>query len=62
VFDHVTLRVSEREALERFYRRVLATLGIEPSYAGEDLVEWGEFSLVGAGDGEGSSRSDAVEG
>ncbi len=56
MFDHVTLRVSERGASERFYRRVLATLGIEMSYSGADLVEWSEFSLVEAGDGEGVTR------
>ncbi len=56
MFDHVTLRVSERGASERFYRRVLATLGIEMSYSVADLVEWSEFSLVEAGDGEGVTR------
>jgi hypothetical protein len=29
VFDHVTMRVSDREASERFYRTVPAVLGIE---------------------------------
>jgi len=51
VFDHVTLRVGERGASERFYRRVLTTLGIEVSYSGADLVEWGELSLMPAGRG-----------
>jgi catechol 2,3-dioxygenase-like lactoylglutathione lyase family enzyme len=29
VFDRVTIRVSDREAAERFYATVLPTLGIE---------------------------------
>jgi catechol 2,3-dioxygenase-like lactoylglutathione lyase family enzyme len=46
VFDHVTIRVSDRAASERFYTTVLRTLGVEPSYAGEDFVEWeNDFSL-----------------
>jgi catechol 2,3-dioxygenase-like lactoylglutathione lyase family enzyme len=31
--DHVTIRVSDREASERFYDTVLRTLGIEQSYS-----------------------------
>jgi catechol 2,3-dioxygenase-like lactoylglutathione lyase family enzyme len=41
VFDHVTIRVSDRDASRRFY--VLA-LG-EPTHDG-DYVEWGAFCLV----------------
>jgi catechol 2,3-dioxygenase-like lactoylglutathione lyase family enzyme len=48
VFDHVTIRGSERAASERFYETVLATLGIEKTYADEYFVEWGDFSLAGA--------------
>jgi catechol 2,3-dioxygenase-like lactoylglutathione lyase family enzyme len=48
VFDHVTIRVSERDASERFYRLVLAALGQEPSHADDDLVEWNDFSLAQA--------------
>jgi catechol 2,3-dioxygenase-like lactoylglutathione lyase family enzyme len=29
VFDHVTIRVSDRAASERFYTTVLRTLGVE---------------------------------
>jgi catechol 2,3-dioxygenase-like lactoylglutathione lyase family enzyme len=32
VFDHVTIRVADRKASERFYRTVLAPLGIEPTH------------------------------
>jgi catechol 2,3-dioxygenase-like lactoylglutathione lyase family enzyme len=45
VFDHVTIRVSDREASERFYDTVLATLGIEKTYSGEQGAEWNDFSL-----------------
>jgi catechol 2,3-dioxygenase-like lactoylglutathione lyase family enzyme len=48
VFDHVTIRASDVEASERFYATVLATLGIEPTYRGEDLIEWDDFSIVPA--------------
>jgi catechol 2,3-dioxygenase-like lactoylglutathione lyase family enzyme len=46
VFDHVTIRVSDREASERFYETVLRTLGIERTYAGDDFAEWSDFSLA----------------
>jgi catechol 2,3-dioxygenase-like lactoylglutathione lyase family enzyme len=49
VFDHVTIRVSDREASERFYATVLATLGIEKTHSDERYAEWGGFSLA-AGD------------
>jgi catechol 2,3-dioxygenase-like lactoylglutathione lyase family enzyme len=49
VFDHVTIRVSDRAESERFYDTVLRTLGIERTYAGDDLAEWDEFSLVAGG-------------
>jgi catechol 2,3-dioxygenase-like lactoylglutathione lyase family enzyme len=45
VFDHVTIRVSEREASESFYETVLSVLGIEKDYTDEHLAEWGDFSL-----------------
>jgi catechol 2,3-dioxygenase-like lactoylglutathione lyase family enzyme len=47
VFDHVTMRASDRAASERFYRTVLDTLGVEPTHDGDDFVEWeNDFSLV----------------
>ena len=48
MFDHVTIRGSDREASERFYGLVLRTLGVEPTYSGEDLAEWDDFSLGAA--------------
>jgi catechol 2,3-dioxygenase-like lactoylglutathione lyase family enzyme len=45
MFDHVTIRVSDREASERFYETVLSTLGIEKTYSDGYLAEWDDFSL-----------------
>jgi catechol 2,3-dioxygenase-like lactoylglutathione lyase family enzyme len=45
VFDHVTIRVSDREASERFYETVLRTLGIEKTHSDEYYSEWDDFSL-----------------
>ena len=50
MFDHVTIRVSDRQASERFYETVLAALGIEQSHAGRDFTEWADFSLTQADD------------
>jgi len=47
VFDHVTIRVSDRAASERFYATVLRALGVEPTYTRDDLVGWeNDFSPV----------------
>ncbi len=48
MFDHVSLRTSDRDASERFYETVLGTLGIEQTYKSEDLVAWGDFALAPA--------------
>lgn len=48
MFDHVTIRASERAASERFYRTVLAAIGIEQSHSGEYFAEWHDFSLAQA--------------
>jgi catechol 2,3-dioxygenase-like lactoylglutathione lyase family enzyme len=48
VFDHVTIRVSDREASQRFYTTVLSAIGSEPTHTGEDFAEWGDFSLTQA--------------
>jgi catechol 2,3-dioxygenase-like lactoylglutathione lyase family enzyme len=50
LFDHVTIRVSEREASERFYDTILRPLGIERSHSGRDFTEWHDFSLTQADD------------
>jgi predicted lactoylglutathione lyase len=46
----VTIRVSDRDASERFYETVLHILGIEPSSSGEQYSEWHDFSLSQADD------------
>ena len=48
MFDHVTIRASDREATERFYEAVLPTLGIEKTYGDEYFSEWDDFSLTEA--------------
>jgi catechol 2,3-dioxygenase-like lactoylglutathione lyase family enzyme len=48
VFDHVTIRVADREASLRFYETVLRTLDVERSGEGEGFVEWDDFSLAQA--------------
>jgi catechol 2,3-dioxygenase-like lactoylglutathione lyase family enzyme len=45
VFDHVGIRVSDREASEHFYEILLHTLGIKEAYSDEFLVEWNDFAL-----------------
>jgi catechol 2,3-dioxygenase-like lactoylglutathione lyase family enzyme len=47
MFDHVTIRVSDRAASRAFYETLLG----EPTYAGEEFDEWKDFSLTQA-DGE----------
>jgi catechol 2,3-dioxygenase-like lactoylglutathione lyase family enzyme len=46
VFDHVTIRVSDREPSERFYEAVLGVLGYEKGWSDESLAEWNTFSLM----------------
>lgn len=47
MFDHVTIRVADREASTRFYATVLSVLGVERTDGGE-FVEWSDFSLAAA--------------
>jgi catechol 2,3-dioxygenase-like lactoylglutathione lyase family enzyme len=49
VFDHVTVRVSDRGASERFYDTVLGAIGLDRTASGEHYTEWNDFSLAGAG-------------
>jgi catechol 2,3-dioxygenase-like lactoylglutathione lyase family enzyme len=44
VFDHIGIRVSDREASERFYDTVLSVLGM-PRFDGDDYTEWGDFAI-----------------
>ena len=52
----MTIRASDRNASELFYRTVLRTLGLEQTYAGEHLVEWDDFSIAEAGDEKPATR------
>ena len=48
MFDHVTVRVSDRRASERFYDTVLGAVGIERTATSELGPEWNDFSLTAA--------------
>jgi catechol 2,3-dioxygenase-like lactoylglutathione lyase family enzyme len=48
LFDHVTIRVSDRAASERFYDTVLGAIGIDRSASGENYTEWNDFSIAAA--------------
>ena len=51
MFDHVTIRASDRATSELFYDTVLRTLGIEQSARGDEYTVWQrEFSLAHADD------------
>jgi catechol 2,3-dioxygenase-like lactoylglutathione lyase family enzyme len=56
VFDHVTIRVTDRSASERFYDTVLRTLGIDRSYRTGTFSEWQDFSLAEADDANPPTR------
>jgi catechol 2,3-dioxygenase-like lactoylglutathione lyase family enzyme len=56
VFDHVTIRVSSREASERFYEKVLRKLDVEQTHSDEQGAEWDDFSLSEAGDERPATR------
>ena len=45
MFDHVGIAVSDLAASERFYRTVLGALGLEPSHADAELVEWDDWAI-----------------
>ncbi len=48
MFDHVTIRVSDRAASVQFYRTVLSALGVNQTNSDEHLPEWDDFSLAAA--------------
>jgi catechol 2,3-dioxygenase-like lactoylglutathione lyase family enzyme len=49
VFDHVTIRVTDRERAERFYGEVLDAAGIAAPTQGSEATEWQDFSIAAAG-------------
>jgi catechol 2,3-dioxygenase-like lactoylglutathione lyase family enzyme len=48
VFDHVTIRASDRAASERFYNTVLPAVGLKEPRRADPYPEWGDFSLAEA--------------
>src|SRR4051812_35610875 len=46
MFDHVLIGVSDLAASERFYRTVLSVLGVEPSHADAEIVEWEDWDTL----------------
>jgi catechol 2,3-dioxygenase-like lactoylglutathione lyase family enzyme len=56
VFDHVTIRASDRAASESFYATLMRTLGIEPTRTDGDYAEWDDVRLAQAGDGRPATR------
>jgi|SRR3954470_3971763 catechol 2,3-dioxygenase-like lactoylglutathione lyase family enzyme len=48
MFDHVTIRVRDRAASERFYSTVLIPLGIDKTYRTNLFSEWQDFALAEA--------------
>lgn len=46
MFDHVTIRATDRAASEQFYSTVLTALAIEESYRTNTFSEWQDFLLA----------------
>lgn len=46
MFDHVTIRVSDRAASETAYATILEALGTEITYSNHAFVEWHDFMLT----------------
>src|SRR4051812_25293438 len=51
MFDHLTLRVSDRDASGEFYRLVLAELGHSPTHESLEYIEWDDFGVLQANAG-----------
>jgi catechol 2,3-dioxygenase-like lactoylglutathione lyase family enzyme len=48
MFDHVTIRATDRAISERFYDTVLRTLGIDQSFRTRAFSEWRDFMVTAA--------------
>ena len=46
MFDHVTIRASDRKASERFYETVLLPLGVDTTYRTNAVTSWGNFLVT----------------
>jgi catechol 2,3-dioxygenase-like lactoylglutathione lyase family enzyme len=55
LIDHVHLRVTDLAASKRFYRAILAALGIDPSYESDEAIGFDEL-WIDAADKAGPSR------
>jgi catechol 2,3-dioxygenase-like lactoylglutathione lyase family enzyme len=49
MFDHVTIRVEDRDVSERFFETVLTPLGIDTTYRTNSFAVWDEFGVTDAG-------------
>jgi catechol 2,3-dioxygenase-like lactoylglutathione lyase family enzyme len=56
MFDHVTIRVTDRVASERFYDTVLVPLGIDRTYRTPTFSEWGNFMITERDEGNPVTR------
>jgi len=51
VIDHVTVRVADRAASERFFETVLTPLGVDQTYRTNAVTSWGNFILTQTSEG-----------
>lgn len=56
MFDHVTIRVTDRDASRRFYDTVLATLDIRPAESDAEAARREDFAIAPAGEGAPDTR------
>ena len=49
MIDHVDIRVSDRDASQRFYETVLGVLGRREHVDDAEHIDWGDFSIVSDG-------------
>jgi catechol 2,3-dioxygenase-like lactoylglutathione lyase family enzyme len=56
MFDHVTIRATDRNVSERFYDTVLTPLGIDRTYRTRWFSEWRDFSLTAGDDADPPTR------
>jgi catechol 2,3-dioxygenase-like lactoylglutathione lyase family enzyme len=56
MFDHVTIRVTDRDAAERLYGAGFAALGIRETGRDDEFVQWGDVSLARAKPGKPATR------
>jgi catechol 2,3-dioxygenase-like lactoylglutathione lyase family enzyme len=56
MFDHVTIRVADRTASERFYDTTLTPLGIDRTYQTATFSEWRDFLVTASDDAHPPTR------